>query len=109
MARSSVMALPSIRESLGAVYLEAMSLGVPALGTRGEGIAEHIEHGVSGILVPPDDADALFNELRALATDPERGKRIGDAGRRRFLTGPFSWRANVASHLSLFAELLKGR
>jgi glycosyltransferase involved in cell wall biosynthesis len=109
MARSSVMALPSVRESLGAVYLEAMSLGVPALGTRGEGIEEHIEHGVSGILVPPDDDEALLTELRALAADPVRARRIGEAGRRRFLAGRFSWRANAQAYLALFDDLLRGR
>ncbi len=109
MARASVMALPSVRESLGAVYLEAMSLGVPALGTRGEGIEEHIEHGVSGILVPPGDDAALLAELRALAADPDRARRIGEAGRRRFLAGPFSWRANVQTYLSLFQDLVERR
>ena len=108
ISRASVMALPSVRESLGAVYLEAMSLGVPALATRGEGIEEHIDHGVSGILVPPGDDAALLAELRALAADPDRARRIGDAGRRRFLAGPFSWSANVQAHLALFQELLRG-
>ena len=109
MSRASVMALPSVRESLGAVYLEAMSLGVPALGTRGEGIEEHIEHGVSGILVPAGEDDALLAELRALAGNPARARAIGEAGRRRFLAGRFSWRANVESYLALFDELLSGR
>ena len=107
MARASVMALPSVRESLGAVYLEAMALGVPALGTRGEGIEEHIEHGVSGILVPPNDDHALLVELRALAADPDRARRIGEAGRRRFLAGRFSWRANAQAYLALFEELTR--
>lgn len=109
MARSSVMALPSVREALGAVYLEAMSLGVPSLGTRGEAIEEHIEHGVSGILVPPGDEGALYAELRALAADSERARRIGEAGRKRFVAGPFSWRANAQSYLALFEELSKTR
>jgi glycosyltransferase involved in cell wall biosynthesis len=109
ISRASVMALPSVRESLGAVYLEAMSLGVPSLGTRGEGIEEYIDHGVSGILVPPGDDDALLAELRALAADPDRARRIGEAGRRRFLAGPFSWRANVQAYLALFEELSRGR
>jgi glycosyltransferase involved in cell wall biosynthesis len=109
MSRASVMALPSVLESLGAVYLEAMSLGVPALGTRGEGIEEHIDHGVSGILVPSGDDDALLAELRALAAHPDRARAIGEAGRRRFLAGPFSWRANVQAYLALFEELSRGR
>ncbi len=109
MARASVMALPSVRESLGAVYLEAMALGVPALGTRGEGIEEHIDHGVSGILVPPGNDDALLAELRGLAADPDRARRMGEAGRRRFLAGRFSWRANAGAYLALFEEVLRGR
>ena len=109
MARASVMALPSVRESLGAVYLEAMSLGVPALGTRGEGIESHIEDGVSGILVPPGDDEALFTALCALADDPARARHIGDEGRRRFLAGRYSWQANADAYLALFAELLGGR
>lgn len=109
MSRASVMALPSVRESLGSVYLEAMSLGVPSLGTRGEGIEEHIEHGVSGILVPPGDDAALLAELRALAADPDRARRLGEAGRRRFLAGRFSWRANVQAYLALFEDVLRGR
>jgi len=109
MSRASVMALPSVRESLAAAYLEAMSLGVPALGTRGEGVEEHIEHGVSGILVPPDDDEALLAELRALAADPGRARRIGAEGRRRFLAGPFTWRAHALAYLALFEQLSQGR
>jgi teichuronic acid biosynthesis glycosyltransferase TuaC len=109
VASASVMALPSVRESLGAVYLEAMSLGVPALGTRGEGIEAYIEHGVTGLLVPPDDDEGLLAELRALAEDPERARRIGEAGRQRFLAGRVSWRENAEGYLALFDELASGR
>jgi glycosyltransferase involved in cell wall biosynthesis len=109
IARSSVMALASVRESLGAVYLEAMALGVPALGTRGEGIDGHIEHGASGILVPPEDEEGLLAALRALAVHPDRAREIGAVGRRRFLAGHFSWRANAAAYLALFEELLRAR
>jgi glycosyltransferase involved in cell wall biosynthesis len=109
MSDATVMALPSVRESLAGAYLEAMSLGVAALGTRGEGIEEHIEHGVSGLLVPPDDDDALLGELRALAADPGRARRIGEAGRRRFVAGRFSWQASGERYMQLFDELLRGR
>jgi glycosyltransferase involved in cell wall biosynthesis len=109
IARASVMALPSVRESLGAVYLEAMSLGVPALGTKGEGIEEHITHGENGILIPPDDDDALLVELRTLLADPAYAKRVGEAGRRYFAAGPFSWQANVHAFLDLFEQLTGGR
>lgn len=105
IARSSVLALPSVLESLGAVYLEAMALGVPALATAGEGIAAYIEDGVSGLLVPPGDEARLERALRDLADDPDRARRIGAAGRARLQAGPFSWRANVDAHLALFRDL----
>lgn len=108
MARASVMALPSVMESLGAVYFEAMSLGVPALGTAGEGIAAYIEHGVDGILVPAGDDERLALELRQLALDPERARRIGEAGRRRFSASGPTWRANAAAYLRLFDEIRGG-
>lgn len=109
VARATVMALPSVRESLGAAYLEAMSLGVPVVATQGEGIAAHIEDGVSGVLVPPADDATLVAALRALAADPARARRLGEAGRRRFLAGGFTWQDNAAAYLALFADLLKGR
>ena len=43
------------------------------------------------------------------AADPARARRIGAEGRRRFLAGPFSWRANVQAYLALFEELSRGR
>jgi glycosyltransferase involved in cell wall biosynthesis len=82
---------------------------VPVLGTRGGGIEEHVEDGVNGTLVPPDDHDALVAALRALATDRHRARQIGEAGRRRFLEGPFTWRANAHAYLALFEEVLRGR
>ena len=109
MATASVMALPSVMESLGAVYFEAMSLGVPVVATAGEGISTFIEHGVDGILVPPGDDAQLFAELRALAVNPPRARRIGEAGRRRFEAEGPTWRANVEAYLALFTELQSQR
>jgi glycosyltransferase involved in cell wall biosynthesis len=105
MACSSVMALPSVMESLGAVYFEAMSLGIPVLATAGEGIAAHIQPGVDGILVGADDDQQLDVELRRLALDPVRAQSIGAAGRRRFAASGPTWQANVTAHLELFDEL----
>lgn len=109
MANSSVLAMPSAPESLGAVYFEAMSLAVPALGTEGEGISEYIQHGVDGILIPRGNEERLYDELKRLAMDRERARRIGQAGRKLFLSRGPSWQANVAAHLALFDELRRKR
>ena len=50
-----IFALPSRYEGLGCVYLEAMSVGKPVIGCRGQGIADIIQHGTNGFLVGPDN------------------------------------------------------
>ncbi len=75
----------------------------------GRGISAYVEHGVDGLLVAPGDEEQLYTHLCALALEPERARRIGEAGRRRFLTSGTSWRANVTAHLALFEELRERR
>ncbi len=72
-----VLALPSRYEGLGCVYLEAMACGRPAIGCLGQGIDEIIEDGSNGLLVPPGNAAALADALKALLRDPELRRRIG--------------------------------
>ena len=60
-----------------------MAVGVPVVSTRHGGIPELVEHGVSGILVPERDAQALAVQLAELAAHPERRAELADAGRAR--------------------------
>jgi glycosyltransferase involved in cell wall biosynthesis len=65
-----VLAVPSLWFETGPlVVLEAHAAGVPVVGSNLGGIAERIRHGVDGLLVPPDDADALSSALRSLMVD----------------------------------------
>jgi glycosyltransferase involved in cell wall biosynthesis len=63
--------------------MEAMASGLPVVSSRLMGVPELVEDGVSGILVGPGDVGGLAAALRALAEDPERRRRMGEAGRRR--------------------------
>jgi len=67
-------------EGLGLVYLEAAAAGVPAVGTHGSGAADAVVDGVTGLLVPPDDAAAAA-ALTRLIGDPDLRGRLGAAGR----------------------------
>jgi len=51
------------------------------VSTRHSGIPEVIEEGVSGLLVPPEDAEALASALERLIRDPELQQSFGKAGR----------------------------
>ncbi|GEM_PF-528456 len=75
---------PSLFENFPNVCLEAMSLARPVIGTTNSGMAEMIEHNVSGLIVPSADVDALANALIDLFNRPaqERNK-MGKHGRER--------------------------
>jgi glycosyltransferase involved in cell wall biosynthesis len=57
------------RDGIPNVILEAMAMGLPVVSTSVSGVPEIVEHGRTGWLVPPDDAEALADRLRALITD----------------------------------------
>lgn len=79
-----IFVLPSlVRESFGLVLCESMYSGVPVISTNTGAQCEIIEDGVSGILIPPNDAAALAKQIVALATDTEKYKRISQAGYQR--------------------------
>ncbi len=76
-----VFALPTLREALGTVFIEAAAMGVPVIGTDVGGVPETMQAGVTGLLVPPGDPAALAAALQSLLADPALRRRMGDAGR----------------------------
>ncbi|WP_274363621.1 glycosyltransferase family 4 protein [Paenibacillus thermotolerans] len=65
-----VFVLPSRAEAFGNVFAEAALCWLALVGTNVGGIAEQIEHGVNGLLVPVDDPDALADALEQVVIDP---------------------------------------
>ncbi|MCL3819896.1 glycosyltransferase family 4 protein [Aeromicrobium wangtongii] len=85
-ARSSVVAVALKRTSTGSgltVVLEAMASGRPIVVTANPGMSDYVEHGVDGLLVPPDDVDAFAAALRELLADPQRCAEMGRAAAAR--------------------------
>lgn len=66
---SDVLCLPSYRESLGVVILEAAAAGIPAVASRIYGISDALEDEVTGLLHNPRDWRSLASQMRRLATD----------------------------------------
>jgi glycosyltransferase involved in cell wall biosynthesis len=79
----TVSVLPSLSEGLSNAVLESMAAGVPVVATRVGGMAEAIEDGVTGLLVPPRDSRALAHAIARILEDRELATRLGQAGRRR--------------------------
>jgi teichuronic acid biosynthesis glycosyltransferase TuaC len=81
MQHCTLFALPSRYEGLGCVYLEAMSTGKPAIGCRGQGIAEVIQHGSNGFLVGSDNDKELALAIAMLLKDESRRRNLSVAAR----------------------------
>jgi glycosyltransferase involved in cell wall biosynthesis len=107
MHAADVMALPcriaddGNRDALPTVLLEALALELPFVSTPVTGIPEIAGNEEGGLLVPPDDPDALTEALVALHADPARRQALGRAGRQRAVA-LFDGRRSAADLLSLF-------
>lgn len=77
------VALPSLNEGLPVSLLEAMAFGKPVVATDVGGIREILEPGVTGLLVPPRDPEALAQAIIDVLTDDALGDRLGRSGQRR--------------------------
>jgi glycosyltransferase involved in cell wall biosynthesis len=82
LAASSIFVLSSAWEGLPIALLEAMAAGCAAVCTDVGGVSQVLEHGVTGLLVPPNDPAALAAALLACFNDPARTAQMGEAGRR---------------------------
>lgn len=105
MRTFSVFALPSIAEGTPVTILEAMATGLPIVATQVGGIPEVVEHDVNGLLVPPEDANALAQALLSYFRNPELMRTHGMAGRAA-VERQSSVKAMVASYLELYDALL---
>ena len=106
MNSADVVILPSIaKEGLGLVLVEAALLEKPTIGSNLPGIDEAIQDGVTGLLAPPCNAEALAGKLVLLLDNATLRQQMGIAGQKR-AQQVFSQSAMVDSFEAIYRELL---
>jgi len=93
------------RDVLPNVLKEAMAVGVPVVTSRLDGIEELVQHGVSGLLSPPGDEQALAEQLQLLLNDPSLRQRLATRAR-MVVEERFDRRKNFAQLKALLLEAL---
>ena len=104
-AEADFLVLPSRFEPFGIVLLEAMAAGLPVVASRVGGIPEIVSEGETGLLVEPDNPDALAEALRLLCQNESLRFSMGRSARERVKR--YAWDSVVPRILSVFAEALQ--
>ncbi len=104
LASTHIVCLPSYREGLPKVVLEALACGRPVVASHEPGCREAVQDGVDGLLVPVANSVALATAIDSLLRDPDRRRRMGAAGRAK-VEAEFGVEHVSASTLEVYREV----
>ena len=105
---AEVAVVPSLYEGFSLPAIEAMSCGVAVVATTGGALPEVVgTDGETGLLVTPDDPEALMMAIRRLLDDEDLRRRLGAAGRDRVINR-FTWQVTAKGTAACYDAVLKG-
>jgi len=105
LCTADIFVLPSRSEGFSNALVEAMAASLPVIASNVGGNAEAIIDGVNGLLIPPDDPNALFAAIIRLLSDPTQAKAMGSAGN-AFAAEFFTTDAMMKSIVNIYDKLL---
>jgi glycosyltransferase involved in cell wall biosynthesis len=108
LSGSDIFVLPSRSEGFSNAIIEAMAVNLPVVATDVGGNAEAVKDGVTGFVVPTEDAAALAGAIGALLADPLKAQAMGIAGRAR-AAELFTTRAMMQRTVAVYQDLLAVR
>ncbi|MGE3313821.1 MAG: glycosyltransferase family 4 protein [Planctomycetaceae bacterium] len=106
LAAMDIFCLPSLKQGLGTIMLQAMSLGRPVIATGVGGVYSVIRDNETGLVVPPADSARLADRILELLQDPIRARKLGAAGR-QLVRDEFGVRAMLESTAALYREVVE--
>ncbi len=107
LPQASIVCLPSYREGIPKVLIEAAACGRPIVTTDVPGCRDVVQHYVNGMLVPPKNADVLALTIRVLLGNSDLRARMGDAGRK--IAAHFSQDVVIEKTLARYGLLTNSR
>ncbi|MEL7362508.1 MAG: glycosyltransferase family 4 protein [Bacteroidota bacterium] len=104
LRQSHIVCLPSqYGEGVPRILIEAAASGRPLISTNRPGCREIVHHGTNGLVVPPEDPEALADAIETLVTRPEQRRQFGAAGR-ELVEAQFSERQVLHETLKVYAD-----
>ena len=104
-AEHDIFVFPSLMEGLPSVLLEAMASGMAVITTETCGMPDVVQDGVTGVLIPPADAEALTCAILRLGGSVERRKEIGEAARKSMRR--YTWEAAAQRLEEFFVRIIE--
>jgi glycosyltransferase involved in cell wall biosynthesis len=100
-----VFCLPSIRQGLGTIMLEAMGRGRPVIATNTGGVASVVRDRENGLIVPAEDVDSLADSMIELLSQPAWARELGNAGR-ELVSREFGVERMLERTIGVYRELI---
>lgn len=101
-----IFVLPTLQEAHGGVFVEAMAMGKPVIGTNVGGVGEVIREGSNGYLVEPNNSSALAEAILKMLQDPETARSMGREGR-KMVERDFTSERMCEKMYALYSSLLE--
>lgn len=101
---ADVVVLPSVHEQFGQVLIEGMACGLPVIAVNNHGPATIVDNEETGLLVPPDDEDAMVEALVRIVADATERRRMGETAYERSREC-YSWPALAERVAGVYAEV----
>jgi len=100
-----ILVMPSLREGFPMVTLEAMAMAKPIVATDIDGIREQIDHDENGLLIPPEDPEAIADAIIFLFNNKEKSEQLGFAAKKK-AEEKFSVEEMIKKTKGVYEELL---